>query len=257
MIDNRAIIDPTARIAEGVTIEPWAFIGPDVEIGAGTWVGHHAVIKGPTSIGENNKIFQFSSVGDDPQDKKYQGEKTYLKIGDRNVVREYCTINRGTEQGGKVTQIGDDNLFMAYVHIAHDCIVGNNTVFANCASLAGHVSVQDWVILSGFSGVSQFCTLGAHSFIAKGTLVTKDVPPYIIVSGGRDAAAMAINTEGLRRRHFSDDTIAMLKEAYRIIYQQNLTIKQVMDELEKMLRDCPEIQRFIDFFQHAKRGIVR
>lgn len=194
MIDPRAIIDPKAELAADVHIGAFSIIGPEVVIGAGTWVGPHVVVNGPTRIGRDNKIFQFSSLGEMPQDKKYQGEPTLLEIGDRNVIREFCTLNRGTAQGGGVTRIGHDNWIMAYVHLAHDCLIGNQTIFANNASLAGHVVVEDQVILGGFTQVHQFCTLGAHSFTAFGSGIAKDVPPYVMVAG-HPAAPHGLNVE--------------------------------------------------------------
>ncbi len=256
MIDPRADIHPSAHIGENVTIGPWTIVGPDVEIGAHTWVGPHVVIKGPTRIGTHNKIYQFSSIGEDPQDKKYAGESTLLEIGHHNVIREFCTLNRGTLQGGSVTCIGDRNLFMAYVHIAHDSIVGNDIIFANNASLAGHVTVEDFVILSGFSGVHQFCTLGAHSFLAKGTLVAKDVLPFVLISG-HEATPCGLNVEGLKRRGFSTDTISHLKRAYKIIYRRGLTVPEAIAELQSLVSECAEIQMMIDRLQLSERGIVR
>jgi len=182
-IDPRAVVDPSARLAPGVSVGAYTIIGADVEIGAGTTVGSHVVIKGPTAIGEENRLYPFSSIGDDPQDKKYGGEQTRLEIGDRNVIREYCTINRGTEQGGGVTRIGNDNWIMAYVHIAHDCLIANHTIFANNASLAGHVRVDDYAVLGGFTLVHQFCAIGAHSFSGMGSTLSKDLPPYVRASG--------------------------------------------------------------------------
>ncbi len=255
MISDLAIIDPTAKIAADVSIGPWSIIGPEVEIGAGTWIGPHAVITGPTKIGQQNKIFQFASVGADPQDKKYQGERTFLEIGDRNVIRECCTLNRGTVQGGGVTRIGNDNLFMAYVHIAHDCIVGNQIVFANNASLAGHVTVQDYAILSGFAGVHQYCTIGAHSFIGGASTVTKDVLPFMLVASHN--TVNGINKEGLRRRGFSQDIIDGLRRAYKIIYRQGLTVSEAIEELQTLLPECPEVSLLIDALQQSTRGIVR
>ena len=256
MIDQRAIIDPTARIAQNVTIGPWSIIGENVEIGEGTWIGPHVVIAGPTRIGRDNKIFQFASVGSDPQDKKYGGEKTSLEIGDRNVIRECVTISRGTVQGGGVTRIKDDNLFMAYVHIAHDCNVGSNTIFANNASLAGHVKVEDFVILSGFAAVHQFCVIGAHSFVAKSSMVVKDVLPYILISGF-EATTCGINTEGLKRRGFSSETINILRRAYKVIFRQGLTVQQAIPQLQEMALECAEVQPLIDSLSHSERGIVR
>jgi UDP-N-acetylglucosamine acyltransferase len=255
MIDVRSEIHPSARIAEGVTIGPWTFIGPDVEIGAGTDIGSHVVIKGPTRIGTHNKIYQFSSIGEDPQDKKYNGEKTLLEIGDNNVVREFCTLNRGTVQGGGVTRIGNGNLLMAYVHIAHDCLIGNETIFANNASLSGHVTVNDFVILGGFSAVHQFCVLGDHSFIAGMARIVKDVLPFTLMTD--EAKPCGLNVEGLKRRGFLPETISNLKRAYKIIYRRGLTMPQAVDELREMLPVCPEIQLMMDVLERSERGISR
>ncbi len=256
MIDHRAIIHPTARIAPNVQIGPWTIIGPHVEIGEGTWVGPHVVIQGPTKIGCYNKIYQFSSIGEAPQDRKFQGEQTFLEIGDRNVIREFCTFNRGTAQDKSHTKIGNDNLFMAYVHIAHDCIVGNHTIFANNASLAGHVVVEDFAILSGFSGAFQFCRVGTHSFLAMGTMIEKDVPPFVKVSGYY-AEPFGLNTVGLKRRGFSGETLVNIRRAYKTIYRKGLTLKAALAELNTMTATCPEIQVLIDFIQASTRGIVR
>lgn len=256
MIHATAIIDPAARIAPNVHIGPWSIVGADVEIGEGTWIGPHVVIQGPTKIGKDNKIFQFASIGEEPQDKKFKGEVTYLEIGDRNVIRECCTFNRGTAQDKSITKVGDDNLFMAYVHIAHDCIVGNHNIFANNASLAGHVLVEDFVILSGFSGVFQMCRVGTHSFISMGTHVEKDVPPFVKVSGYH-AEPFGLNTVGMKRRGFSDETTLMLKRAYKTIYRKGLTVNDALIELKSMVSECAEIQMFIDFIQASERGIVR
>lgn len=256
MIDNRAVIDPSARIAKNVTIGPWTMIGPDVEIGEGTVIGPHVVINGPTQIGRENKIYQFASVGEDPQDKKYAGEKTRLEIGDRNIIREFVTINRGTVQGGGLTKIKDDNLFMAYVHIAHDCMIGSHTIFANNASLAGHVTVQDYAILSGFAAVHQFSVIGAYSFIARTTMVARDVLPYLFVCG-YDAAPYGLNTEGLKRRGFSPETIIKLRRAYKVIYRSGLTTQQAIEKLQEMVIDCPEVQPMIDALLNSDRGIIR
>lgn len=256
MIHQTAIIDPSARIADNVEIGPWTIIGADVEIGEGTWVGPHVVIQGPTKIGKENKIYQFASIGEAPQDKKFKGETTYLEIGDRNIIRECCTFNRGTAQDKSLTKIGNDNLFMAYVHIAHDCIIGNNTVFANNASLAGHVIVDDHVILSGFSGVFQACRVGTHSFISMGSLVDKDVPPFVKVAGYA-GKPFGLNTVGMKRRGFTADQMLMLRRAYKVIYRKGLTVKHAIDELQTMIANCPEIQMFIDFISASERGIVR
>lgn len=256
MIHSTAIIDPTARIAANVQIGPWTVIGANVEIGEGTWIGPHVVIQGPTKIGKDNKIFQFSSIGEIPQDKKYRGEETFLEIGDRNTIREFCTFNRGTAQDNSITRVGNDNLFMAYVHIAHDCIVGNSNIFANNASLAGHVIIDNHVILSGFSGVFQACRVGAHSFICMGSLVDKDVPPFVKVSGDH-AKPFGLNTVGMKRFGFTEETILALRRAYKVIYRQGLTVRQALEELNTMAKDYQEISLFIDFLQTSERGIVR
>lgn len=259
MIDSRAVIDQTAHIAPTVTISPYAIIGADVSIGEGTWIGPHVIIKGHTRIGKHNKIYQFASIGEDPQDKKYQGEPTLLEIGDNNVMRECCTINRGTIQGGGKTVIGHDNLFMAYTHIAHDCQIGSHIVFANSSALAGHVTVQDYAILSGFSMVHQYCTIGAYSFVSGATGISKDVLPYLLVSGngGHDAHAYGLNTVGLRRCGFSETAISGLKKAYSIIFRQHLTVNVAMAKLKVLQTDHPEIKAMLTGLENTKRGIVR
>lgn len=257
MIDPRADIHPNAQIGKDVTIGPWTLIGPDVVIGDGTWIASHVVIKGPTRIGRENKIFQFASVGEDPQDKKYKGEKTRLEIGDRNDIRESCTINRGTEQGGGLTSIGNDNLFMAYVHIAHDCHIHNQTIFANYSGLAGHVIIEDCVIFGGYAAVHQFCTIGAHSFIAKSTMVTKDVLPYLMIAGGYTPTASGLNLEGLKRRGFSADTIQQIKRAYKIIFRSDLTVVDALVQLEPLAAECDAVKPMIDALKNSVRGVVR
>ena len=254
-IHPTAIIHPRARIGENVTIGPWTLIDADVDIGDNTWIGPHVVVRGPTRIGKDNRIFQFASIGEIPQDQKFKGEKATLEIGDRNTIRECCTFNRGT-QDRMVTRIGHDNLFMAYVHIAHDCIVGNHTVFANNASLAGHVTVDDYVVLGGFSGVLQFCRMGAHSFASMGSMIDKDVPPYVRVSGYY-AKPYGLNTVGLSRRGFSPETIQQLQRAYRVLYRRSLLIKDALIQLQEMVATCPELQCVIDLIQESERGIVR
>lgn len=255
MIHPTAIIDPTAVIAPNVQIGAYTIIGPEVEIGEGTWIGPHVVIQGFTKIGKDNKIFQFASLGEVTQDKKYRGERTFLVIGDRNVIREFCTFNRGTAQEG-ATRIGNDNLFMAYVHIAHDCRVGNYTIFANNASLAGHVIVEDYVILSGFAGVFQACRVGAHSFASMGSMIDKDVLPFVKVSGYY-AKPFGLNTVGMKRRGFAVETMLWLRRAYKTIYRKGLTVKEATEQLQKMVLDCSEIQCLIDFIKESERGIVR
>lgn len=256
VIDSRAVIDPKARIAEGVTISPYAIIGPDVEIGEGTWVGPHVVINGPCRIGRDNKFYQFSSIGEDPQDKKYKGEPTLLEIGDRNVIREYCTFNRGTAQDKGTTKIGDDNWIMAYVHIAHDCEVGNNTIFANNATLAGHVTIEDYVILGGASLIHQFCVVGAHSFVGMGSAIAKDVPPFMMVSG-QPAGPHGLNLEGLRRRGFTPDAIKALRQAYKIIYRSSLTVSQALEQLKPLAEEFEQVAQLAGFVRDSGRGIVR
>lgn len=256
MIHPTAIIDKSAEIAQNVTIGPYSVIGPRVMIDEGTELGPHVVITGPTKIGKNNQFYQFASIGADPQDKKFAGEETFLEIGNNNIFRECCTINRGTIGGGSITRIGHHNLFMAYVHIAHDCIIGNSTIFANNASLSGHVVVEDYATLSGFSAVRQFTYIGAYSFTAGGTMVVKDVLPYVLVSGD-PAEPFGLNAIGLQRRGFSAETITFLKRAYKIIFRQGLNMQEAVAKLTEMLSEAPEIQLFIDGMLRAERGIVR
>jgi UDP-N-acetylglucosamine acyltransferase len=254
VIDSRAIVSPQAQLASDVTVGPFSIIGPHVQIGPGTVVGPHAVINGPTVIGADNRIFQFASIGDAPQDKKYNGEPTRLEIGDRNVFRESCTINRGTTHDKGVTRIGSDNLFMAYSHVAHDCQVGSKTVFANCASLAGHVEIGDWVTLGGLTAVHQFCKVGAHAFLAGGTIVQRDVPPYVMVAGN-PAIPHAVNSEGLKRRGFTEEQIRSIREAYRILYRSDLKLAEAMEKLRAM--GVTEVNMFADFVAASTRSIVR
>ena len=251
-----AIVDPKARIASDVEIGPYAVIGPHVEIGSGSWIGPHAVITGHTHIGARNRIFQFCSVGEIPQDKKYQGEPTRLEIGDDNTIREFCTFNCGTAQDAGVTRAGNGNWFMAYVHVAHDCQIGSNTIFANNAQLAGHVHIGDHVILGGYTGVHQFCRIGAHSITGIGSVVLQDVPPYITASGD-SAKPYGVNVEGLKRRGFSADTVTRLKRAYKTLYRSGLTLEQARRELGRQAADCPEVQLLVEFLAGSSRGIVR
>lgn len=255
MIDERAMIDPSAKIADGVSIGPYSVIGPHVEIGEGTKIGAHVVIQGPTKVGKHNKIFQFASVGADPQDKKYRDEPTVLEIGDNNIFREFVTINRGTVQGGNLTKIGSDNLFMAYVHIAHDCIVGSHCIFANNASLSGHVIVEDYANLGGFTAVHQFCRIGRYAFIAR-AMITKDILPYIMVVG-ETASVYGINAIGLERHGFSKETIAQLQQAYKVIFRQKLTVAEALKVLAPLSEACPDVQLFIDGLNSSERGILR
>jgi len=257
LIDPSAIVDDGARVGENVSIGPYSIIGAGVEIGAGTVIGPHVVIRGPTRIGRNNRIYQFCSLGDDPQDKKFAGEAdSRLEIGDGNTLREFCSINRGTGGGGGVTRLGDDNWIMAYVHIAHDCLVGSHTVFANNATLAGHVIIDDHVILGGFTGVHQFCRVGCHSFSAIASVIVKDVPPYVTVSGNT-AAPGGLNREGLKRRGFSRESINALKQAYKTVYRDGLLLKDALEQLQPLCDEHPEVKHFVEFISSSTRGIVR
>lgn len=255
-IHPTAIVDPKARLGRGVSIGAYAIIGADVEIGDGTWIGPHAVINGPTRIGRDNKIYQFASIGEVPQDKKYSGESTQLIIGDRNTIREYVTMNRGTPSGGGVTRIGDDGLFMAYIHIAHDCQVGDKVIFSNNATLAGHVHVGNQVILSGFAMVHQFCAIGDHAFIGMGSAISKDVPPYLMVAGNL-AKPHGINKEGLRRRGFTPEAIQKLHQAYKVLYRSALPLDEATRRLRDMAETAPELKVFVDFLDNSQRGIIR
>lgn len=256
MIDPRAIVAPDADIAEGVEIGAFSVIGGGVRIGAGTWVGPHAVINGPTTLGRDNKVFQFASVGDAPQDKKYRGEPTRLEVGDRNVFREFCSINRGTVGGRGVTRIGNDCLFMAYSHVAHDCTVGDHCVMSNCTALAGHVDIGDWVILSGYAGIHQFCKVGAHAFLANNAAVTRDVPPYLLVAGS-PAEPKGVNSEGLKRRGFDAAQIANIKAAYRVFYRSGLKLAEAQERLTELAATQPEIRPFVEFLGASERSIIR
>lgn len=256
MIDAHAIVSPQAELAADVTVGPFSVIGPEVRIGPGTIVGPHVVITGRTTIGAHNHIYQFASLGDAPQDKKYAGEPTRLEIGDRNVFRESSTMNRGTIHDQGVTRIGHDNLFMAYSHVAHDCVVGSNTVFANCASLAGHVEIGDWVILGGLSAVHQHCKVGAHAFLAGGAIVTRDVPPYVMVAGN-PSGPHAVNSEGLKRRGFTEEQVRSVREAYRLVYRSDLKLSEALERLEPSAAQQPELRLFVDFIRSSTRSIIR
>ena len=257
MIDQTAIIHSNADIHKNVSIGPYSVIGENVSIGSGTVIGSHVVITGPTTIGPNNKIFHFSSIGEDPQDKKFNEDKnSYLEIGANNTIREYVSINRGTSDGGGKTIIGSNNWIMAYVHIAHDCIIGNNSTFANNTTLAGHVAIQDFVTLGGFTGVHQFCRIGSYSFSAISSVIVKDVPPYILVSGNT-AKPSGLNREGLKRNGFDADTINLLKKAYRIIYRESLTLTEAVNELMELSVDSKSVNVMHSFISSSERGIVR
>lgn len=255
-IHPTAIIDPRAELDSTVEVGAYTSIGPDVQIGSGTRVGNNVVIAGPTTIGKNNRLFHFSSLGEAPQDKKYRDEPTRLEIGDNNTIREFCTLNRGTAQDKGVTRIGNDNWIMAYVHIAHDCQVGNHTILANNSSLAGHVDMYDHAILGGFTLVHQFCKIGSHVMTAVGTVVFKDIPPYV-TAAGYDAKPHGINAEGLKRRGFSADSITRIKRAYKTLYRQGLTLEEAKEQLALQSAECAELSILLDFLNISTRGIVR
>ena len=250
-----AIIEEGVRLGENVEVGPWTLIGQGVEIGASTIINSHVVVKGPTRIGRNNHIFQFSSVGEDCQDKKFAGEKTYLEIGDNNIIRESCTIHRGTVQDESLTRIGNDNLLMAYVHVAHDCIVGDNCIMANNSTLAGHVTIGDGVILGGFTTIHQFCKIGNYSMSAAHTALFKDVPAFVMTSGN-PAQAHGMNFEGMRRRGYSPELIRSLRQAYKTIYRQGLRTAEAIERLEP-LHEIPEIKLLLDSLKASTRGITR
>ena len=256
MIHETAIIDESAVIAHDVQIGPYTIIGEDVAIGAGTVIGPHVVIKGPTEIGKDNRIFQFASIGEDPQDLKFHGEKSRLVIGDRNTIRESVTIHRGTEDDRNVTLIGNDNLFMAYVHIAHDCIIGSNIILANNATLAGHVVVEDFAILGGFTAVHQFTRLGSYCFTGFATALDRDVLPYFTVAGNR-ARARGINKEGLVRKGFKPETIRALQETYKILVKSKGTMQEKLERVAELATTHLEVQQIIDFLKNSERGWTR
>lgn len=256
MIHETAIVDTRAELGEGVTVGPYTIIGPQVKIGANTSIDAHVIIKGPTEIGQRCTIFPFSSIGDIPQDLKYGGENTSLVIGNDNVFREYLTINRGTEEGGGVTSIGDHNFFMAYSHIAHDCVIKNHVIMANAATLAGHIEIEDHAILGGLVGIHQFAKVGRHAFVGACSAVSQDVPPYALVVGNR-ARLFGLNLTGLRRQKFSRDAIKNIKEAYRIIFRSGLTLKEALEQLSQKITDSPEVAHLIEFIKSSKRGVVR
>ncbi len=255
-IHPTAIIDSKAELDSSVTVGAYTTIGANVKVGRGTTIASHVVLQGPTIIGEDNRIFQFSSLGEAPQDKKFKDEPTTLEIGDRNTIREFCTFNRGTIQDKGTTKIGNDNWIMAYVHIAHDCQIGNNTILANNSSLAGHVDIHDYAILGGFTLIHQFCKVGAHVITAVNTVVFKDIPPYV-TAAGYDAKPHGINAEGLKRRGFSPDTVLQIKRAYKVLYRNNLTLEEAKIELADMQKNCNEIALLTDFLNNSTRGIVR
>jgi UDP-N-acetylglucosamine acyltransferase len=257
LIHPTAVIDSCAKIGENVDIGPFSIIGADVEIGNGTTVASHVVINGPTTIGKDNRIYQFSSIGENPQDKKFAGAiESTLYIGDSNTIREFCSINRGTAGGGGITRIGNDNWIMAYVHIAHDCIVGNSNIFSNNATLAGHVIIDDYVTLGGFTGVHQFCTLGKYCFSAISSVIVKDIPPFLIVSGNT-AKPGGLNRVGLERHGMNKDRLNTLRKAYKIVYREGILLKDALEKLDTLAADSEDVALFLKFIKSSKRGIVR
>ncbi len=256
VIHPSALVHPSAKLAPDVSVGAFSIVGADVEIGSGSWIGPHVVIEGATRIGRNNRIFQFASIGGEPQDKKYAGERSAVEIGDGNTIREYVTVNRGTGLDEGVTRIGDDNWIMAYVHFAHDCRVGSKGIFANACQLAGHVQIGDWAILGAATLVHQFVRIGAHSFTGMGTYLSQDLPPYVM-SAGNPAAPHGINTVGLRRRGFTDEAIAGLKRAYRALYRSGLSLTDAMTALEELAAGIPEVKALPEFLATSERGFIR
>lgn len=254
MIHETAIIDPAAKLGDNVKVGPWTIIGPDVVIGDNCDIRSHVVIKGPTELGKNNTLYQFSSVGEDCQDKKYAGEPTRLVIGDNNIIRESVTIHRGTAQDNSLTQIGSHNLLMAYVHVAHDCIIGDHNILANQTTLAGHVHVGDWVILGGMTGVHQFCHIGSHAFTAVNSIVVQDIPPFVMAQG-HNARPRTINAEGLKRREFSTQQIQNIRRAYKLLYRSDLTLNEAVAQINAL--NEPQLDTFCQFVQNSSRGIIR
>lgn len=255
-IDPRAVVSPRAEIAEGVEIGPYAVIGDDVRIGAGCRIGPHAVVNGPTEMGEGNRIYQFASIGEAPQDMKYGGEPTRLLIGARNTFREYVSVHRGTVTGIGETRIGDDNLLLAYSHVAHDCVLGNHIIFSNAVNIAGHVQIGDWAILSGYAGAHQFTRIGAHAFIGNNTSVLQDIPPYVLAMG-HPAEPRSINIEGLKRRGFTEEQMRAIRNAYRILYRSELKLEEATRQIEEMMAEHPVLADFAAFIRSSTRGLAR
>ena len=256
MIHSTALVDASAQIADDVEVGPFSVIGSEVKIGPGSWIGHHVVIEGPTSIGRDNKIHPFNSLGGPPQDKKFRGERSVLEVGDRNTVREYCTLNRGTELGGKVTRIGSDNWIMAYVHVAHDCAIGSGCVLANGATLAGHVVLGNNVTLGASTVIHQFCAIGDLAFSAMGTVIFKDVPPFVTVSGN-SATPHGVNAEGLRRAGRTSEEIQTLRRAYKTLYKKGLILDKALQEMKWQEAESADIVSLVNFIEDSTRGLVR
>lgn len=255
MIHPSALIDPSAKVASDVKIGPWSIIGPNVEIGEGTEIGAHVYIKCNTKVGKNNKVYPYSILGEDPQDLKFKGGDTWLEIGDENIIREYCSIHRGANESGAKTIIGNKNFIMAYVHIAHDCLIKDEITFVNNTSLGGHVRVESYARIGGHVGVHQFCTIGSYSLVTA-AMIGKDVPPYVIVTGNT-AYVCGVNTVGLKRRGFSADAISGIRQAYSILFRKGATLAQAAQELAEMTVNCPEVQLFLDAINNSNRGILR
>ncbi|HTT01888.1 MAG TPA: acyl-ACP--UDP-N-acetylglucosamine O-acyltransferase [Steroidobacteraceae bacterium] len=255
-IDPRAIVSPRAELAPDVTVGPYSIIGDDVVIGPATVIGPHAVINGPTRMGAGNRVYQFASIGEAPQDKKHREEPTRLEIGDRNIFREFCTIHRGTIHDRGVTQIGSDSLFMAYTHVAHDCSIGDNVVMANCATMGGHVGIGDFVQLGGLSALHQFCQIGAHAFVGGGAIVSRDVPPYVTITGN-PAVPHGVNAEGLKRRGFTAEQIRNIRNAYRILYRSELKLSDALQQLRTLAQEQPELAILVEFIGRSQRSLQR
>lgn len=255
-IDDSARIHPSAVLGEGVTVGPWSIIGPNVIIGANSVIDSHVVIRSNTTMGEGNRIFQFSSIGEDPADKKFSGEDVWLEIGSNNIFREGVTVHRGTEVGGSYTRIGDNNLMMSYAHVAHDCIVGSNTVFANNAGISGHVEVGDWAILGGLSGVNQFIKIGPHAMIGGMTHIDHDVPAFVIVSG-QPAAVRSVNTIGLERRGYEKSTVKEIRKAFKILYKRQLSLQDAISQIQDLTAQCPELSLLLNSLTTSEKGIHR
>lgn len=256
-IHPTAVVDPGARLGAGVRVGAFTLVGPDVEIGDDTWIGPHCTVTGPTRIGRGNRFHGHAAIGGEAQDKKYAGERAELVIGDRNQVREFTTINRGTSGGGGTTRIGDDNWLLAYTHVAHDCLVGNHCIFSNNATLAGHVEVGDHVILGGFAGVHQFCRIGAHAFVGMGAFVNGDVPPFVMVAQEGYGRPRGINAEGLRRRGFDSTRISTIKRAYRALYVSGENLAEARGKLAEMARDSEDVRALLAFVDSAERPLLR
>ena len=256
MIDPRALVDSKAELDEDVSVGPFAIIEADVRIGRGSSIGPHSIVRAGTRMGRDNRVFQYASVGEDPQDKKYNGEPTELILGDRNVVREFATLNRGTAQDSGATRIGSDNLLMAYIHVAHDCQIGDHTIMANAASLGGHVHIDDYAILGGFTIVHQFCRVGAHSFSQMGSMVQKDIPPFVTV-GGHPAKSRGINAEGLKRRDFPLETISAIKRAYRKLFMSGLRLEDALSLVSEEMADIAEVNQLVEFISNSQRSVIR